>query len=132
MTDTDTATEVDTTEDHSPAPGTEGEILEGSHSESDPDGAQEVEQVRQRADTLARRLHTELVRAAGKLADPTDLPFDETHLEDPEVLAAAVDELIARKPHLAARRPTGDIGQGATTAVTAGVDLAAILRDQAG
>lgn len=107
---------------------------EGSESNSDPDrdDAPDVEEVRLRADTLARRLHTELVRATGRLADPTDLPFDETHLEDPEVLAAAVDDLISRKPHLAARRPTGDIGQGATNSTSTGVDLAAILRGQAG
>lgn len=64
------------------------------------------------AEALAERLHTELVRATGKLADPTDLPFDEAHLDDPEALAGAVEDLLARKPHLAARRPSGDIGQG--------------------
>lgn len=68
----------------------------------------------QQADTLAQRLHTELVRATGKLADPTDLPYDEDHLADPERMSAAVDALLARKPHLAARKPVGDIGQGAT------------------
>ena len=34
------------------------------------------------ADAYARRLHTELVRATGKLADPTDLEFDELHLAE--------------------------------------------------
>lgn len=89
---------------------------------------------RQRAqefDSLANRLHTELVRATGKLADPTDLPFDAEHLDDPDKLTAAIEELLARKPHLAARRPAGDIGQG-PSAPAAGVDLAAILRGQAG
>ena len=66
----------------------------------------------QAADTLAHRLHTELVRATGRLADPTDLPFDAEHLDDPEKLAAAVDELLDTTPHLASRKPTGDIGQG--------------------
>jgi hypothetical protein len=84
----------------------------------------------QQADELAQRLHTELVRATGKLADPTDLPFDEEHLDDPEALAAAVDDLLDKKPHLGSRRPSGDIGQGAT-ASTAPVDLAAMLRGQA-
>ena len=42
----------------------------------------------QLADKHARRLHTELVRATGKLADPTDLPFDEAHLDDPDAFAA--------------------------------------------
>ncbi|TXI53395.1 hypothetical protein [Mycolicibacter arupensis] len=66
----------------------------------------------QRADDLAHRLHTELVRATGRLADPSDLEFDEDHLADPDKLAGAVDELLTAKPHLASRRPVGDIGQG--------------------
>ena len=66
----------------------------------------------QRADDYGKRLHTELVRATGRLADPTDLTFDEEHLDDPDKLTAALDELLADKPHLASRRPTGDIGQG--------------------
>lgn len=82
------------------------------------------------ADTYAQRLHTELVRATGKLADPTDIPFDESHLDDPDALAAAVDDLLARKPHLASRRPTGDIGQGAAPSAST-VDLAALLRQRA-
>jgi hypothetical protein len=84
----------------------------------------------QRADDLAQRLHAELVRATGKLADPTDMPFDENHLDDPEALTAAVDDLLTRKPHLASRRPAGDIGQGATPSA-APVDLAAMLRQRA-
>jgi hypothetical protein len=83
-----------------------------------------------RVDDLAQRLHCALVAATGRLADPDDLPYDEAHLDDPEALAAAVDELLARKPHLASRRPTGDVGQGATpTAET--VDLAGMLRAHA-
>lgn len=66
----------------------------------------------QSADDLAHRLHTELVRATGRLADPTDLEFHEDHLGDPDALAAAVDELLTAKPHLASRRPVGDAGQG--------------------
>lgn len=66
----------------------------------------------QQADTLARRLHAELVRATGRLADPNDLEYVEEHLDDPDALAAGIDELLARKPHLASRRPSGDIGQG--------------------
>jgi hypothetical protein len=85
----------------------------------------------QQADDLAKRLHTELVRATGKLADPTDLPFSEDHLVGGDKLAAAIDDLLARKPHLASRRPAGDIGQGAAPA-SGTVDLAAILRQRAG
>ncbi|BCI55694.1 hypothetical protein NIIDNTM18_49720 [Mycolicibacterium litorale] len=86
----------------------------------------------QRGDTYAQRLHTELVRATGRLADPTDLAFDETHLDDPDALVAAVDDLLTRKPHLATRRPSGDIGQGAMSGAAANVDLAALLRQRAG
>lgn len=66
----------------------------------------------QRADTLATRLHTALVEATARLADPTDLPFDAEHLDDPATLAGAIDELLTAKPHLASRRPFGDVGQG--------------------
>jgi hypothetical protein len=82
------------------------------------------------ADTYAKRLHIELVRATGKLADPTDLEFTEDHLDDPDALSAAIDDLLARKPHLASRRPTGEIGQGAS-ALTTTVDLASLLRQRA-
>ena len=85
----------------------------------------------QRGDQYAQRLHTELVKATGKLADPTDLPFDESHIDDPDALAAAVDDLLARKPHLASRRPTGEIGQGASPPAASSVDLAALLRQRA-
>lgn len=85
----------------------------------------------QRADQVAQRLHVELVRATGRLADPTDLAFDESHLGDPDALNAAVDELLTRKPHLASRRPTGEIGQGVSPPAASSVDLAALLRQRA-
>lgn len=85
----------------------------------------------QQADQYAQRLHTELVRATGRLADPTDLAFNADHLDDPAALAGAINELLARKPHLVNRRPVGDIGQG-VVANGGTVDLAAILRHQAG
>ena len=81
-------------------------------------------------DTLAQRLHRVLVEQTGRLADPTDLPFDEAHLTDPEALTAAIDELLTRKPHLAARTFHGNIGQGATTD-PASIGLATILRHNA-
>src|SRR5699024_8346527 len=85
----------------------------------------------QRSDDLAQRLHEALVAATGRLQDPSDLVFDESHLDDPEALQAAIEDLLARKPHLASRRPLGDIGQGAKTGGTGDVDLAALLRSQA-
>lgn len=60
----------------------------------------------------------------------TDLDFAEEHLDDPVALTAAVDNLLARKPHLASRRPTGEIGQGAAPSTGIG-DLAALLRQRA-
>jgi hypothetical protein len=65
-------------------------------------------------DELAQRLHVELVKATGRLADPTELPFSEAHLTDPEALQADLDALIAAKPHYAARRPVPGttVGQG--------------------
>ncbi|MGA4691905.1 hypothetical protein ACPCXD_16735 [Rhodococcus sp. AB351] len=84
----------------------------------------------QQADQLAQRLHTELVRQLGALQDPSDLPFDEAHLEDPEALRAAVDALLAQKPHLRSRRVSGDIGQGATQSAGS-VDLLGLLRGRA-
>lgn len=80
------------------------------------------------ADQLAQRLHVALVAATGRLADPTDLPFDESHLaDDGDALTAAIDDLLERKPHLKSRRVVGDVGQGAGGAST-DVDLAGLLR----
>lgn len=84
----------------------------------------------QRSDDLAQRLHTALVTATGKLADATDLPFTEEHLEDPEALNRAIQSLLTDKPHLASRKPRGSIGQGATGAADT-VDLAGLLRARA-
>jgi hypothetical protein len=67
---------------------------------------------------------------AGQLADPTDPEFEEDHLDDPDALAAAVDDLLACKPQCA-RRPTGEIGQGASPPAASSVDLAALLRQRA-
>lgn len=139
----DTTTE-DVTVDSSYVSG-EDEATEGT-TEDDAEGEAEtfpreyVEKLRKenadarvkakRADDLAARLHTALVAATGRLADPSDLEFDDAHLDDADALNAAVDELLARKPHLASRRPVGAIGQGATSSATS-VDLAGILRQNA-
>lgn len=81
-------------------------------------------------DTLASRLHTALVAATGRLADPTDLQFDAAHLDDAEALTTALDDLLAAKPHLATRRVSGNVGQGAAEGAQS-VDLAGILRARA-
>lgn len=63
-----------------------------------------------RADDLAARLVTSLAAGTGRLADPSDLPVTEALMDDDGMpdeakLLAAVDELLTRKPHLAATRP---------------------------
>lgn len=125
MTETETATEVDDTATE----GTEAtDAATDTGDENTDDDAETfprsvVEKLRQengryrqraqQADALAQRLHTELVRATGRLADPADLPFDAAHLDDTEAMTAAIDVLLTDKPHLASRKPVGDIGQGA-------------------
>lgn len=61
---------------------------------------------------LQQRLLTSLVKEDGRLADPADLPFDATLLEDPEKLYEAITDLITRKPGLKARGVQGDVGAG--------------------
>lgn len=81
------------------------------------------------ADDLREALWQARVAATGRLADPTDLamPEDADPL-DVEQLNAAVDDLLARKPHLAARSVTGAIGQGGGSTDTASVDLVQWMR----
>lgn len=82
----------------------------------------------QRAEELAHELHRSRVEATGRLADPTDLEFSDDHLNDADKLTQAIDELLTRKPHLAARKPSGNIGQGSVSHSTSTVDLAGLLR----
>ena len=121
-------------EDHQPDPEAPEQEEEDSFSRDYVEKLrQENGRYRQRAqrtDELAHRLHTALVAATGRLADPTDLEFSEDHLEDPQALQAAVEALLTSKPHLAARRPRGDVGQGATGS-SESVDLAGMLRSRA-
>lgn len=84
----------------------------------------------QKADDLAHRLHNALTAATGRLADPSDLPYEESHLDDPEALQRAIQELLAKKPHLGSRKPAGNIGQGVSSSTDA-VDLAAMMRARA-
>lgn len=119
---------TDTTEDVVEQP--EQETFPRSYVEKLRKEAGDARVKAQRADDLAHRLHKALVAANGRLADPDDLTFDEAHLEDQEALQSAVDDLLARKPHLASRTPRGDIGQGATAPSTT-IDLAALLRSGA-
>lgn len=84
-----------------------------------------------RADDFAQRLHTALVEATGRLADARDLPYEESHLDNPEALSEAIAELLADKPHLASRKPMGNIGQGLMSEAPATVSLGSLLRANA-
>lgn len=67
----------------------------------------------QKADELAGALWEARVAATGRLADATDLPMPEdVDPLDADAVTAAVDELLARKPHLASRVPRGNVGAG--------------------
>lgn len=72
---------------------------------------------------LQERLFGLLVAGTGRLADPTDLPFDAALLESDEALTKAIDDLLERKPHLASRTVSGDIGQGGGQPAESGVLL---------
>jgi hypothetical protein len=71
-----------------------------------------------RADALARQAVNAIVQGDGRLIDADDLAFDAQFLNDDglvdaERITAAIDSLVERKPHLAARRPSSPITQGA-------------------
>lgn len=78
--------------------------------------AKDAEQAAGESDSVAynfaQRLHTAMVAATGKLADPTDLGFHIEHLTGDDAINEAVDALLAQKPHLRSRKPSGNIGQG--------------------
>ena len=131
----------DATPDVQPADTSQDPDPEADHDDPEVFPREVVEKLRQengryrqraqQADELAKRLHTELVRTTGRLADPTDLPFDEDHIADPDKLTAALDELLDAKPHLASRRPAGDIGQGNRGAASGNFSLLDMLKERA-
>lgn len=82
----------------------------------------------QKVDELAEALWAARVAATGRLADPTDLPMPEdADPLDPEAVTAAVEDLLARKPHLASRVPRGDVGAGVVSESTP-FSLGALIR----
>lgn len=87
-------------------------------------------EAREALEPVQARLHTALVAATGRLADPSDLPFDVAHLDDEAALSGAIDALLEAKPHLGSRRVSGDVGQGVGGSST-GVDLGGMLRTRA-
>ena len=93
MTDTDTSPQIDVETPTNEPVGDPMEVAAQDESEPDTFPRSYVEELRresqryreraQKGEGHAARLHTELVKATGKLADPTDLPFDEAHLDEP-------------------------------------------------
>ena len=82
-----------------------------------------------RAGDLAAALWRERVAATDRLADPEDLPLPEgADPLDAEALTAALDALLDAKPHLAARRARGDLGQHERRDTAEPVNLASMLR----
>lgn len=141
MTDTTDATEDD--HDTPPADSDTGDDQEGDtftreYVEKLRSEAAEHRVRAKRADELHRRLLDATVRDAttGILADPTDLPLsdelcDDDGYPDPDRITEAARTLVERKPHLADRRPTTPVDQGARPDV-ADVDLAGMMRRLAG
>lgn len=127
---TDAAQPAEPGEGHTDAPDADPEVFPREYVEKLRKEAADARVKAKRADELAEQLFHSRVAALGRLADPSDLPFDAALLDDTAALEAAVDELVEIKPHLAARRPRGNIGQGvADPAAT--VDLAGLLRASA-
>ena len=137
--------ETPTPGENRPDDGTNDEtaITESGNSDDEPDTFPRdyVEKLRKenagyrekakKSEVYARELFHARVAATGRLADPDDLPFDEALLDDRDALLGAVEDLLARKPHLGSRTPRGDVGAGATPSNDATVDLAGILRQNA-
>ena len=154
-------TEQETDNEGTAAPETDPEAgARGEGSEGDPSSTSEpeetfyrpyVERLRResaeyrtrakRADELESRLRVAVVRegTAGILEDPGDLLrhreadelLDDDGYPDVEKVRAAAHELAAGKPHLARRRPEGDVDQGARVEQTPEVSLTQMLRDRA-
>jgi len=88
-----------------------------------------------RVESLARQTVKALAAKDGRLIDVEDLAFDSQFLDDEglvdsEKITAAIDELVKRKPHLAAQRPSGIVPQGARPEPDR-VDLHGMLRARA-
>lgn len=87
-----------------------------------------------RAETLAARLHAALVSATGLLVDDVHagvLPYDATHLDDPEALTTAIAALVEKKPYLKSRKPSGSIGLGVKGGDDAPVSFASMFHQHA-
>lgn len=99
--------------EETPEDDTEGDTFPRAYVEKLRKEAADARVKAQKSEELAGALWAAQVAAAGRLADPTDLPMPEgADPLDADAVTAAVDELLARKPHLASRVPRGNAGQG--------------------
>ena len=99
------------------------QVSDGGDLDGDGGAAAHVE-------ALARRLHAELVRRDGRVADPADIPFNPDHLDDESALTAAIDQAVESRPAIRSRQYGGDIGAGNRgRAPAAPVDLISLMRD---
>lgn len=141
MTDNIETTETDENTEQEPQE-VEQEAPEATEPEQDTFPRDYVEKLRKesagyrerakQAEPLRQALWEARVSATGRLADPTDLPLpDDADPLDAEQVDAAVEALLAAKPHLAARKVAGTVGQGQGENTTGAVDLAGILRARA-
>ncbi len=78
-------------------------------------------------DDLSRRLVASLVAQDGRLADVNDLPYSADHA-DPERLSEAISDLLAAKPHYAARRTSPLPEQSVDTDEPTGPTFGDLLR----
>lgn len=124
----DETPEVEPVEQADETPADDAETFPRSYVEKLRQEAAEARVKAKRADELARELFTAKVTATGRLADPSDLAFDEALVADDDALSAAITTLLDKKPHLASRTPRGDVGQGPTGGNSGDVNLAALLR----
>lgn len=114
-TGADGVSEGDTEDDgeETPEDDPEGDTFPRAYVEKLRKEAADARVRAQKSEELAVALWEARVASLGRLADPTDLPMPEdADPLDPEAVTAAVDELLARKPHLASRVPRGDVGAG--------------------
>lgn len=106
--------------------------------------ARDADQARQAADDRVAQLSERLIAAsvaqhATTLADPADLLAhvdaadltDDDGMPDPAKITSSATALLVKKPHLASRRPAGDIDQGARSDAREAVDFADVLRGAA-
>lgn len=121
--------------------GREAQTFDKDYVEKLRKEAAEARTKAKRADELAARLLEATIASAtsGILADASDLRanvsdedlLDDDGLPDPEKIKTAASELAQRKPHLADRRPAGNVDQGARPQPES-VDLAGMIRGLAG